>query len=342
MFDQFRRIIKHSAVYGLSGMLAKLIGFLLLPVYTHYLTPSDYGTLEIFVITTSFLSIIMNMGLGSALVRSYNVQREEGNRNVVINTALIFLIATSAILSWILVISSSNFSTILFEDTKYKLFFRIVFVTLFFNTVSVVPMAVLRIREESIKYSSLSILRFTLGMTLNIYFVVVLTKGVLGILTGGLVASVILFSAAIFTIRRDIKLKFSTSELKELLSYGFPLVPAALASSIITLSDRYFLRYFSTLHELGLYSLGYKLGMVVSLVTEGFGIAWPPILFSIYYKDKNAKHIYSRVLTYLTFVLSFLGLGISVLAKDVLKIMSAPEFHDAYKVVSLIVISYVL
>ncbi len=100
MFSQLFRLSKHSIVYGLGVAASQLVGFFLLPIYTRYLTPSDYGVLEIFGATGGILGIVFVMGLGSALFMSYFSYDDEENRKTVVSTTLIFLTATSCASPW--------------------------------------------------------------------------------------------------------------------------------------------------------------------------------------------------------------------------------------------------
>jgi O-antigen/teichoic acid export membrane protein len=132
------------------------------------------------------------------------------------------------------------------------------------------------------------------------------------------------------------------AELKEMLRFGLPLVPAGLGVWIMTMADRYFLQFLSTPQELGLYSLGYKFGMVVQgLIVGPFMLAWGPFFWSVA-KEKDARDIYSSVLTYFTLVAMAVALVLSVLSKQALEVMAAPAFYGAYTVIPLIALSYVL
>jgi O-antigen/teichoic acid export membrane protein len=134
---------------------------------------------------------------------------------------------------------------------------------------------------------------------------------------------------------------FSLKALKEMLAFGLPLVPAGVAAIILTMSDRYFLRYYADCTEVGLYSLGYKLATVVSLIVGAFQTAWPAVLFSTA-KKKKAPSIFSELFTYFFFFLMFLAVSISVLAKEIVALMATSVFHTGYRVVPLIALSYVL
>lgn len=342
MFKQLLRLSKHSVIYGLGVAASQIVGFFLLPLYTRYLTPSDYGVLEIFGVTQGILGIIFIMGLGSALFMSYFSCDDEESRKKVVSTTLIFLTATSLCFTLVLIALASNFSRLLFDSTQYTFYFRVIFLTLFFDAAIMIPLAVFRAREESKKYAILSLARIVVSIGLNIYFIVVLGKGVLGILESGLITAALLYCILVPSIIKNTGLRFSVTDLKKMLGFGLPLVPAGLGAWIMTLADRFFLQFLSTPHELGLYSLGYKFGMVVQgLIVGPFTLAWAPFLWSVA-KEKNAKEIYSSVLTYFVLVGMFAALVLSVLSREVLMVMATPPFYGAYKVIPLIALSYVL
>lgn len=342
MFRQLLRLSKHSIVYGLSVAIGQVVGFFLIPVYTRYLSPADYGGLEIFQTTLSILSIILVMGLTSGLFMSYFNCDDEEKRKTVVGTVFIFLTATSFLFLPILMIFAGSFSTLVFGSVEYTLYFRVLFLTLFFDVGVVVALSVLRVREESKKYAIFVLIRFLATAGLNILFVVVLHRGVLGVLLGGLIAACLLYSISFRDIIKNAKPRLSVAELKEMLSFSLPLVPAGLAVWIMTMGDRYFLQFLSTPQELGLYSLGYKFGMVVQgLIVGPFSLAWAPFFWSVA-KERNAKEIYSSVLTYFALVAMAVALALSVLSKQALEVMSAPAFYGAYQVIPLIAVSYVL
>ncbi|MCK4354533.1 MAG: flippase, partial [Dehalococcoidia bacterium] len=342
MFRQLLRLSKHSITYGLGVAVSQVVAFFLLPVYTRYLTPADYGGLEIFQATLSILSTIFVMGLTSALFKSYFNYSDEERRKTVVGTAFLFLTGTSFLFLLILMALAGDFSALLFGSVEYTFYFRVIFLTLFFDVGILVAFSVFRAREESKKYAIFALLRFLTAAGLNILFVVVLHRSVLGILWGGLIAAFLLYSILLRDIIKNAKLSFSIAELKEMLSFGLPLVPAGLAAWIMTMADRYFLQFLSTPTELGLYSLGYKFGMVIQgLIVGPFSLAWPPFLLSIA-KEKKAKEVYSSVLTYFVVIAMFAALGLSVLSKEILIVMTKPPFYEAYKVIPLIGLSYVL
>lgn len=341
MFRQLLHLSKHTIIYGFGAIVSQAIGFFLLPLYTRYLTPADYGVLELFNATQGILIIIYVMGLSSALFMAYFSYDNKENKKKVVSTALSFLTGTSLCFTLFLIVLANNISLFLFDSLEYTPYFRIVFLALFFDTTVILIMQVFRAKEEPNKYVIISLLRLFVNVGLNIHFVVGVGKGILGILESNLITAGLIYIVLIPGTLKNVGINYSLVDLKNMLRYGLPLLPGNLASWIMTGADRYFLQFISTSTALGLYSIGYKFGMVIQILIVGpFTLAWTPFYWSTS-KDKNAKEIYTNVLTYFFAMSIFVALSISVLSKEILIVMTTPSYYGAYKVVPLIALSYI-
>jgi len=315
LLQEFKPLVKHSAIYGVSNVLNTAIALILLPIYTRYLTPADYGILEILTITVLFVSVFLQLGLGSAIFKIVLYDKSE-SEDVLVSTAFYFLTISSGIVFIILYSLAPSIASMILDSSQYANLVRLIFFTAFLNVAGIIPLAKLRMHDESIKYSVVSIGKFIVGVSLNIYFIAGLKKGVDGLVIAGAIQS---FTA-----------------LREMLSFGLPLVPMGIAANILSMADRYFLRYYTTLEETGLYALGYKFGSIITLIVGSFQIAWPAVLFSVA-KRPDARKFYSKLLTYFVLGLTFVGLGVSVLSRELLLVMATEKFYDAFRIVPWIV-----
>ena len=338
MRETIKHLTKHSLVYGLGGTLNKLIGFFLLPIYTRLLTPADYGILSLLTVTSSLATILAHMGLASAMFRE--VIYEGSEERDVESTTLYFLLGESAIFFGAMIVISSKLSSLIFGAADYTYLLRLMFLADFLGVVDVVFMAKLRARAQSSLYSLLSAARFVTGICLNLYFIVVLRRGVEGLIIAGLISAAIFATLYFILLVKDLRPTFSLPILRRMLKFGIPLVPVGLSSLLLTMADRYFLKHFSTIAQVGLYSLGYHIGMVMLLAENAFQLAWPPHRFAIA-KQPNAKHQFARILTYYLLAFGFLAMALSLLAKELLMIMTTPKFYPAAAVVPLIALSYI-
>ena len=343
MFDQIKRLLKHSFIYALGSAIQSLVGFLLIPLYTRFLNPSDYGRLEICNTLLLMLTVILSLGLASALIKVHerDCQTEEEKKKM-IGTVFLFLIPEVLIFLTLLYFFSPNLAFIFLKGKEFTSLIKLILITSIFAIFLSICFSTLRAKEKSKLYTTLYLLRFVFTLGLNIWFVVGLRLGVLGILLGNLIAQAGISLLFIPQVVKYTQLTFSKPLFKKLLAFGLPIVPASMAMWFMDLSDRHFLRFYSTMNEVGLYSLGYKIALAVSiLLVWPFQLAWPTVFFSVA-KRPDTKKIYAKVLTYFLFVACFLALILSIFGKQIIELMTTKKFFSAYKVIPLVSFAYVL
>ncbi|MBU1318332.1 MAG: oligosaccharide flippase family protein [candidate division Zixibacteria bacterium] len=340
MFDELKNLSKHSLVYMLGSIASRMVGFLMIPVYTRYLTPSDYGVLELVSLTIDVVGMLAALGVNSAITRFYYEYKDRDQRDEVITTGLLSTIVLASVPTALLIVKAGWLSTLVFDDIQYGYFFQLLLLANFLDLVLVIPMTVLTIREKSTTYVIFSLIRLALSLSLNIYFVVVLEMGVVGILYSSLISSAVSCVLLCLTVFVRMRIRFSLDKAIKMIKFGSPLVAAALGTFVLNFADRYFLEHFTSLREVGLYGLGYKFAIALSQLLHGpFNLMWNVFMFKIADRP-DAKQMYARVMTYNSFVVIFVALGMAVLIKDVLKIMVTPEFQDAHRIVPLILAGF--
>jgi O-antigen/teichoic acid export membrane protein len=342
MFREVKTIIKHSSVYGIANLLQKGVGFLMIPVYTHYLTPSEYGILELMDLTITVITMLIGMGLGSAIIRFYHHHDNIEDKNEVFTTSLIFTFVLCLITVSCLQCFPKYFAEIVLGEPEYYRYFQIMFIAMGLQTIASSPECLLLAKKEAVIFSTITIGTFVSYLTLNILFLVVFKIGLIGLLLSILITKVLNTSSLLIITLRHIKLVFSFMKLKEMVNFGMPLVLASIGMFIIHFSDRFFVQRFCDLNVLGVYSLGYKFGMILTVfVFAPFFRIWDVERFEIAKRD-NGKGVFTRIFTYYSAAIIFVGLVISVLIDEAVYIMAAPEYQGASSVVPLIVLGYIL
>lgn len=337
-----KAVARHSSIYMMATILNKVVSFLMIPIYTRFLVPADYGTIELLGLTTDIIGMVVSIGIADAMYRFYFEYESDRDRNEVISTS-IFTFGSIALISLFFLSFSSHFLALkMLDSQKYYYYFLMAFSSLWFNTIVQMGYSYLRIQEKSGTYLIYSLCRLLFGLSLNIYLVAIVQMGVLGVLLSTLISSITFSIALVITILYKTKIRFSFFKCKELLKYGAPLIPTNLAAFIVHASDRFFIKNYFGLSETGIYSLGYKFGNLPNnFIAAPFMQIWE-IRFFKYYKDENAHIIFGKIFTYLCFLVLFAGLGISVLIKDALMIMSASSYWSAFKIVPIILLSYIV
>lgn len=339
MFPEIKRLFKHTSIYGLGDIVGRSMAFVLIPLYTHYLSRAEYGVMALAYVFIGFVNVLYIMGLNTAFLRFFVAEKQREGRKTIFSTTVLFLACTSLLGSLCLWFASPTVASFLFRSSDYAFYVRLMALILFIDTLAQFPLLVLRALERSKLYAAVTVARFALTVGLNLYFVLFLRKGVEGVLVSNFLASLFVFSALLPLSVSYLRRAFSLTLMKNLLNFGLPLIPAVLCVLIIDLSDRYILEHFSGLEQVGVYSLGYRLGMIMTLFVSAFRFAWPPFFLSVA-EQEEAKEIYARVLTYFLLAGSVLFLGVTLYLKVVLRLFVGSQYWGASPIVPVVLLSY--
>lgn len=332
------QLIKHTVIYGISDVLNRILAFILIPIYTRFLTTSEYGILQIFVICANVGLTIVQLGISSAIFKSV-LYHDNSDKEEILNTAFYFIVISSITLLTPMIFIAKQISQWIFASSQYVVYFKLIVITIFFRSFSIIPLAKLRIENSSLKFSVLISSNFIIQLLMNIFFVIILKKGMIGILISECIVAGLFAIIYTFSLINILAIRFSFRELNELLGFGMPLVPAALAMFVLTMSDRFFLKHFSSLEDVGLYSIGYRFGMIIGIIVTAFQKAWPSVMFTIA-KKKNAINIYKTNFTNFLLILFTACLGLSLFGKNILMLLTTPEYISGYRIIPFISLSF--
>lgn len=343
MFADIKRTIRQTSVYSLGNISTKLVGFIMLPLYTAHLSTEEYGILAILQAIMQILIGVFGLNLPTAMMRWYAPEKDPEKQKSIVFTTLLSTLFVAVLLSVVLIPFSKQFAIEIFENSNFTIYFVFLFLAVSVGIVNNVPLNLIRLKERSGFYITLTILKFTLIILFNIYFVVYLKIGVEGIIISELIGH---FFVVIFTIPMMIKnsiLKINLTVLFEMIKYGAPLVFSTVFTFVLTLGDRFIIKYFYGDSSVGIYSLGHKIASVINmLILQSFQLGFLPIAYKKL-SDPNAKRYFSKVLTYYTLILVYAALVISMFGKELIKLLALNgEYWISFIVVPLISFAFVL
>jgi len=333
---------KHSSIYGLANLLNRIVSFIMLPVYTRFLTPADYGVMDLIYFTTAFLGMVLEMGINAAMSRFYFDSEDQSERNLAISCAYYGFGVISTTLILCFMAGSGFLNHLIFKQNDYTNLLILGLASLGLDIYIQVGYNYLRVRQRSLNLTIVSISRLIMQLSLNILFVVYYKMGVKGVLLGTLIANSVLVAYLVPMTLRETGLRYSWPKLKAMIGYGLPLIPSNILSYIVNVSDRFFVNAYSGLTTTGIYSLGYRFGVLINeFVASPFSQIWMPRRFETFAREESER-IFGRIFTYFCLLICFVGLGISVVTKDIIRLMSDKTYWDAYLVVPVIVLSYIV
>jgi len=341
--SDLRKTAKHSFIYAGGVFLGRAVSFVMLPIYTRFLTPADYGVLELVGLTIDIAGMIVGFGLTTAVFRFYYAERDDEGRGAAVSTIALLLIGLYFVGASIGFASSGWLARLVLSGTPEQVsFFRLMFLALFLQSFVDVPLAYIQAQQRSKVFVLWNTAKLVVQLSLNIVFVVVMRLGVLGVLLSTVLSFALIGAGLVVRTFRSAGLHFSAARAREMLRFGAPFVVANLGAFVLTFSDRYFLKAYADLGAVGIYALGYKMGFLL----WAFAVApvmsiWEAQRFELANRGAEKEATKRLFLTFNT-VLMFVALGMTLFARDVFRLMSDAAFWDAYRVVPVVLAAYIV
>ncbi len=348
MKQDFKILIKHFITYGASIYLSKLIGFFMIPVYTAYLTPADYGVLELLDLTMYVVNMIVGLGLINSIIRFYSDCKSDGEKSEVISTAFFYVLLAAICINGVLVAFSGPISRLIFSSREatagpeqLSFFVKIVACSGLLDILAGVGTSYLQSEKKSVVFTLVSVARFFIAVTLNIVFVVGFELGVVGVLYSQIIAAAFVCVVMTWLMHKHLGRHVSSARAMEMIRYGAPLIISSLSMFIIHFADRFFLERLTGLTVLGIYSLSYKLAMVLPALLYGpFELIWNAQMFDLYKQGEDGHKTINYINKYMLVGSLWFITAYALCIKDLVYIMADPKYHEAYKAVPPLLLAF--
>ena len=341
--NTFKKLLSDTFIYGLSGIISSFVSIFLIPLYTKVFEPADYGIISIMTATSAFLNILLIFSMDNSAAVWFFDKPSTDERKVTFNTWVIFLAGCGFVLMLLLIIFSAPLSSLIFDRSSYSLLFALVGLNLLFVGFQKVVNIWCRMLQKPVQAMLYSLIVLSTTVSLNILFVLHLNFGVKGVFYSQLAASIMGFVAMLVLLRSWISPRcFSSTQLREMLRFSLPLVPATVLYWLMNMASIFFLKLLLKNNtEIGLFQVGSNVANVLSLCTWAFFQAWTPFALSVS-SQKDAQKIYSKI-----FELYCLGgftcaLLLLFFAKDILIIFTHHNYLGAWKVIGLLAINVIV
>jgi O-antigen/teichoic acid export membrane protein len=334
-------IARQSAIYGAFDFLGRATAMILVPLYAKKLNTGQFGSMEILTVSQSLLVGILVLGLNSALVRFYTTAKDPQERIRYLRTAFTAVTAASVSVVIVLMLFANDISRSTLGSVSYTTLWRLVFLTVIFDALLQIFLALYRSQERPVQYSLVNLGRFLSTLGLNVLLVGFFDLGVSGAIVGNLIGTGLGFAIGLWFSRDAIRLEVHKESLARLCAFGFSILVHPLAMFVVNNSDRFILKAYVGVSAVGVYALGYKIGLVLSLVVNAFLISWQPLVYKVG-QEEGASVVFSRILTYFLFVGLTIVVAISSFSHEIVALISGPEYAGAAAFIWLILLSYLL
>ncbi|MDB6009836.1 MAG: undecaprenyl-diphospho-oligosaccharide flippase [Gammaproteobacteria bacterium] len=330
------RLVKHSSIYAIGNISRQLVGFLMLPLYTHYLTPADYGVVGLLTFALALLEPFFGARLGDAMLKFYYEAKDETQQRLVISTSLVITGVVSAAVATIAFLARAPASQLIFGTAEYALPVGLMSYVFLTQALESYGLTYVRIRRKPFLFISINLSKLVLQLSLNIWFIVYLKLGITGVVLSGVISSALyalglsLYSMYYNGATCDIQIA------KRMLVFSWPLWVSSLASLYIYSSNRYYIRLFGSMDQVGYYELAARFaGLLGVVIWQPISQFWETERFR-HYQQPHARTIFGSVFEFSSMLLFIGALGLSIFSEPVIHFMAAPAFHNAALLVPLL------
>ncbi len=340
MSSQIKNIAKNSLIYGLGRVSSKIVGFILLPIYTAHLTVHDYGVLGIIEITSQVLVQLLSLRLGAALHRWFYDKDYVDQRKSIFFSILFFLtvfVLLAIILAFFFI---KEISLLLFNTEQFSYVLTLMLFGVLFEIIYSTILTHIKLEEKALFYSTTQVFKLIIDLSLTVYLIVALNHGINGIYEAKMVGYFFFFLITAKYVLKNLQFKFDFAVTKGMIKYSLPLAISSISGILLSITDRYSLNYITGLSDVGLYSLGYKIANTTKIfVVSSMQLAISPVIFKIM-DQPDAKETYNKILVFISILTIFSAVSISIFGKEIIELFAKNKSYWAsFRVIPIISLS---
>ncbi|OFX23156.1 MAG: hypothetical protein A2033_15440 [Bacteroidetes bacterium GWA2_31_9] len=336
-------IVKNTLIYTIGRILPQLSGFILLPIYTNYLTPDEYGAIQSMQVIITVLAIFLSLATERSMSRLYFDYNDIQEQKKLIGNATLLVLFLSSFCVAIMFLFKDYVSSI-YQSIPFYPFYYFAILNTYILVFSQLPKVILQVQQKAMTFFIVSILQFFSGVAFILYFLIISKEGAAGMLKGQMLGNLVVLPIFLYFILKQSIFKIRFDMIRSIFSYSLPIVPSLVFAWVMNLSDRIFIERYFSLYDVGIYSLGYKIAGISALVTSSFYAAYSPIFYKIA-NDKSAQNPKEVLRNYnhtYVIIVIFLSFSIAFVSKEFIAIFLNIKYVDAWKIVNVISFSYLI
>ena len=333
---------RDSFIYGLGNISVKVIGFLLIPLYTdpRYFSVDEFGIIALLDISGIVLISLMASGLPQSLMRWYWDDEFRDNQKGIFFMSLSNQVIVSISFCIILIPLAGRFSTLIFGSEGWSNALKILILSTALQAINNIINSLMRIQSKALLFSVANFIKLAVVLILTVYLIVFRQAGVKGIYIAQVAGNLLFIILLSVYVARNCRIFFNLQVFKSMSRYGFPLLISNFAAASLAVIDRYSLNSLALLKYVAIYTMAYKISSVLKLViVDSIKMAITPMVMQKMNSPDN-KRFYSKTLLYSSFVLMLGIITLSLFSYEIIKIISrSAEFWIAFIAVPVLSLS---
>ncbi len=335
------KVIKNTIIYTIGNSLPMAVTLFLLPIYTNYLSPSEYGIVGAMDALKIIFSILFSLCIERGIVRLYFDYKTESERKKFLGVVFV-MISIVSIVILILAFLFRNQIQLIYKNIPFYPYFSYTLGIAFLLTFEHLPKLYFRLKEKAISFVSLSLLYMFLTTSLIVWFVVFNKEGALGYLKGQFISSLIMLVFYLIISFKISKLNFDFKIIKNLLYFTIPFIPPLFVSWFLSQSNRVFLDQMVSLEAVGVFSFSTKIAMATSIFTTALMISFEPNFYKFVNLEEEGKIKISSFFIFFMNTAIFSSFILAFVAKEFLFLFFNSTYNESYDIIAIVILANVL
>ncbi len=342
MLGSLKSTVKDTLIYGFGNVAVKIVGLILIPLYTNprFFTIDDFGIIGLLDISGLLLTALLTVSLPQSFTRWYWDKAYVSNQKGIFFMALASQIIIAAIASLLITPLSPFFSTLLFDNTDWSEVISLVVFSSALQVINNMISTLMRLQSRSLLFTSTNLLKLGIVLPLTLWFILGRHMGIEGIYLAQVIGNILFIVFLSGYTARNCRIWFDRKVYREMNIYGFPLFLSGVAAVLLNVIDRYSLDTWSVLKSVALYTLAFKISSVLKLVlVDSIKQSILPVFMKKMDSPDNTR-FYSKILLYTSFVVMFAIVGLSMFSYEITKVISkSTQFWNAVVIIPVLGLS---
>ena len=330
------------ALYATPIVLRLAISLIAIPVYTRHLSPEGYGIMELLDVTSFLFAMVVGSNFAPSLFYFYSNAEGEKEKGESISTAFFGALILGGLGSALAVVMAPALSNALFGTAEYSNFLRLALVTIGLSLPAEVALCCARVLDWRLTYTAVSIVRLLAGFVLTLVLLVGFGWGVAAFLWSSFLVTLGTALYGTWMCRSWLtQFAFRSPVFVAIFKYSLPVNLSSIAMMTMDMGDRYVLKQYVSLADIGVYGLAYKIGMMVTMASIAFNQFWKPRMFSLV-KQPGGEQIYANVYAYYVIGLSLVTVALTAVSGTVFDLIVGRGFGEAAQYIPWIALAYTI
>lgn len=328
-------------IYTLGTVLTRGIGILLLPIYTRYLTPGEYGVIDLFMIVASLVNLTIALEISQAIVRYYHDASTDTEKAQYTSTAFWFTLGVYCIYFCVSIFFADTLTLYLLEDVTKTGIFILATAAIATNGIFYFAQNQLKWRIEPKASIIASLLNVGITAGIAVYLLIYQNMKIESIFIGQIFGNIMGTLIAIYYARSNYQFMFNRTKLKMMLSFSTPLVFSSVAVFIALYIDRIAIKQLLGFEELGIYGVAYRFASIASLIMVGFQSSLSPLIYKHYQEAETPQNIVKLFHGFMIFSLALVS-GAILFSYEAIVVFTTEQFYSASHLIAPLVLIVLL